>query len=278
MTASIPTLSLNTGAGIPQLGLGTSPLNDAQAADAVVAAAEAGYRHFDTATRYGNEAGVAEGMRRSGIDRDELFVTTKLDGEFQGGDRAIEGLQAALDRMQLDYVDLLLMHWPLPQRGQFVSTWHTFEKLHSDGRARAIGVSNFKPAHLDTLLAEASIVPAVNQIEINPFVPRDEQRAYGAQHGILTESWSPLGGSGARVLASPEIAAISERVGRTPGQVVLRWHVQNGLVAIPRSKNPARIAENAAVFDFELTDVDLAAIAALSRGANAGVDSDREGH
>jgi 2,5-diketo-D-gluconate reductase A len=278
MTASIPTLSLNTGAGIPQLGLGTSPLNDAQAADAVVAAAEAGYRHFDTATRYGNEAGVAEGMRRSGIDRDELFVTTKLDGEFQGGDRAIEGLQAALDRMQLDYVDLLLMHWPLPQRGQFVSTWHTFEKLHSDGRARAIGVSNFKPAHLDTLLAEASIVPAVNQIEINPFVPRDEQRAYGAQHGILTESWSPLGGSGARVLASPEIAAISERVGRTPGQVVLRWHVQNGLVAIPRSTNPARIAENAAVFDFELSDDDLAAIAALSQGANAGVDSDREGH
>ena len=185
---------------IPQLGLGTSPLNDAQAADAVVAAAEAGYRHFDTATRYGNEAGVAEGMRRTGIDRDELFVTTKLDGEFQGGDRAIDGLEAALDRMKLDYVDLLLMHWPLPQRGQFVSTWHTFEKLHSDGRARAIGVSNFKPAHLDTLLADASIVPAVNQIEINPFVPRDEQRAYGAKHGILTESWSPLGGSGARVL------------------------------------------------------------------------------
>ena len=204
----------------------------------MVAAAEAGYRHFDTATRYGNEAGVAEGMRRSGIDRDELFVTTKLDGEFQGGDRAIDGLEAALDRMKLDYVDLLLMHWPLPQRGQFVSTWHTFEKLHSDGRARAIGVSNFKPAHLDTLLAEASIVPAVNQIEINPFVPRDEQRAYGAKHGILTESWSPLGGSGARVLASPEIAAIAERIGRTPGQVVLRWHVQNGLVVIPRSRNP----------------------------------------
>jgi len=275
---SIPDLFLNTGAPIPQLGLGTSPLNDAQATDAVVAAAEAGYRHFDTATRYGNEAGVAEGMRRTGIDRGELFVTTKLDGEFQGGDRAIDGLEAALDRMKLDYVDLLLMHWPLPQRGQFVSTWHTFEKLHSDGRARAIGVSNFKPAHLDTLLADASIVPAVNQIEINPFVPRDEQRSYGARHGILTESWSPLGGSGARVLGSPEIAAIAERVGRSPGQIVLRWHVQNGLVAIPRSTNPARIAENAAVFDFELTDGDLAEIATLSRGANAGVDSDREGH
>ncbi len=275
---TIPDLLLNTGATIPQLGLGTSPMNDAQATDAVVAAAEAGYRHFDTATRYGNEAGVAEGMRRTGIERDELFVTTKLDGAFQGGDRAIDGLEAALDRMKLDYVDLLLMHWPLPKRGQFVSTWHTFEKLHSDGRARAIGVSNFKPAHLDTLLADASVVPAVNQIEINPFVPREEQRAYGAEHGILTESWSPLGGSGARVLGSPVIAGIAERVGRTPGQVVLRWHVQNGLVVIPRSTNPVRIAENAAVFDFELSDDDIAEIATLSRGPNAGVDSDREGH
>jgi 2,5-diketo-D-gluconate reductase A len=275
---TIPDLTLNTGAPIPQLGLGTSPLSDAQATDAVVAAAEAGYRHFDTATRYGNEAGVAEGMRRSGIDRDDLFVTTKLDGQFQGDDRAIGGLEAALDRMKLDYVDLLLMHWPLPQRGQFVSTWRTFEKLHSDGRARAIGVSNFKPAHLETLLADASIVPAVNQIEINPFVPRDEQREYGTQHGILTESWSPLGGSGARVLDSPVIAAIAERIGRTPGQVVLRWHVQNGLVVIPRSRVPARIAENAAVFDFELTEDDVAEIATLSRGPNAGVDSDREGH
>ncbi len=275
---TIPDLPLNTGAPIPQLGLGTSPMNDAQATDAVVAAAEAGYRHFDTATRYGNEAGVAEGMRRTGIDRGELFVTTKLDGEFQGGDRAIDGLEAALDRMKLDYVDLLLMHWPLPQRGQFVSTWHTFEKLHSDGRARAIGVSNFKPAHLDTLLAEAAIVPAVNQIEINPFVTREEQRGYGAKHGILTESWSPFGGSGARVLASPVITAIAERAGRTPGQVVLRWHVQNGLVVIPRSKSPERIAENAAVFDFELSDGDMAEIATLSRGPNAGVDSDREGH
>jgi 2,5-diketo-D-gluconate reductase A len=275
---TIPSLTLNTGADIPQLGLGTWPLNDAQAADAVAAAAEVGYRHFDTATRYGNEAGVAEGMRRSGIDRGELFVTTKLDGAFQGGDRAIDGLEAALDRMKLDYVDLLLMHWPLPQRGQFVSTWHTFEKLHSDGRARAIGVSNFKPAHLETLLADASIVPAVNQIQISPFIPREEQRVFGAEHGILTESWSPLGGPGARALDSPAIRAIAERVGRTPGQVVLRWHVQNGLVAIPKSANPARMAENAAIFDFALSDEELAEIGALSRGPDAGVDSDREGH
>lgn len=279
MTATtIPTLTLNTGASIPQLGLGTWPMNDAEAADAVTAAAEAGYRHFDTATRYGNEAGVAEGMRRTGVDRAELFVTTKLDGEFQGGDLAIGGLEAALDRMKLDYVDLLLMHWPLPQRGQFISTWQTFEKLHSDGRARAIGVSNFKPDHLDALLAASSIAPAVNQIQINPFVPRDGQRRYAAEHGILTESWSPLGGQGADVVASPGVAEIAERHGRTPGQIVLRWHVQNGLVAIPKTANPARMEENAAIFDFTLTDDDLAELGKLTRGEDAGVDSDVEGH
>jgi len=275
---TIPDLTLNTGGDIPQLGLGTWPFDDAEAADAVVAAAEVGYRHFDTATRYGNEAGVAEGMRRTGIDRDELFVTTKLDGEFQGGDRALEGLEAALERMKLDYVDLLLIHWPLPARGQFVSTWHTFEKLHSDGRARAIGVSNFTTGHLDTLLKEASIVPAVNQLQISPHIPRVEQRAYGAKHGILTESWSPLGGPGARVLDDPVIVGVAESIGRTPGQVVLRWHVQNGLIAIPKSGNPARMAENAGVFDFALGDDDLAALDGLSRGPAAGVDSDREGH
>jgi len=170
------------------------------------------------------------------------------------------------------------MHWPLPGRGQFVSTWHTFEKLYSDGRARAIGVSNFKPSHLETLLADASIVPAVNQIEISPFIPRDEQRTFDAKQGIVTESWSPLGGAGARVLDSPEIGAIAGRLGRTPGQVVLRWHVQNGLVVIPKTSVPARMVENAAIFDFELSDEDLAIIAGLSRGPDAGVDSDRIGH
>jgi len=273
----IPDLTLNTGRSIPQLGLGTWPFTDSEAADAVVAAAEAGYRHFDTATRYGNEAGVAEGMRRTGLPRAELFVTTKLDGEFQGGDRAIGGLEAALDRMHLDYVDLLLMHWPLPARGQFVSTWQTFEKLFSDGRARAIGVSNFKPAHLDTLLEQASVVPAVNQIQISPFIPRHEQVDYDAKHGIVTQSWSPLGGPGADVLAAPELAAIAAAHGKTTGQVVLRWHVQRGLVPLPKSGSPSRMAENADVFDFELTDDEMSAIAALER-PGAGVDSDREGH
>jgi 2,5-diketo-D-gluconate reductase A len=273
----VPTVPLNTGAAIPRIGLGTWPFTDAEAADAVEAAASVGYRHFDTATRYGNEAGVGEGMRRTGLDRDDLFVTTKLDGEFQGGDRAIGGLEAALERMQLDYVDLLLMHWPLPARGEFVSTWQTFEKLYSDGRARAIGVSNFKPAHLDTLLAQAAVVPAVNQIEISPTVPRHEQVAYDAKHGIVTQSWSPLGGSGAAELDAPAIAALAATHGRTAGQIVLRWHLQRGLVPLPKSGNALRMAENLDVFGFELSDDDMAAIAALEV-TGSGVDSDREGH
>jgi 2,5-diketo-D-gluconate reductase A len=275
---SIPTIPLNTGAGIPQLGLGTWPMNDAEVADAVVAAAEVGYRHIDTATRYGNEAGVGEGVRRSGIAREEFFVTTKLDGEFQGDDKAIGGLDAALDRMGFDYVDLLLMHWPLPGRGQFVSTWRTFEKLHADGRARAIGVSNFRTEHLDTLLAETTIVPAVNQIQLSPHVTRPAQRAYGETHGIVTESWSPLGGQGARILDEPVVAEVASRIGRTPAQVVLRWHVQQGLVVIPKSASPERMRDNLAVFDFTLDDAAMAALATLSKGPDAGVDSNVEGH
>ena len=276
----IPAIPLNTGASIPQLGLGTWPLNDTEVADAVVAAAELGYRHIDTATRYGNEAGVADGIRRSGIDRAEFFVTTKLDGEFQGDDRAIGGLEAALDRMGFDYVDLLLMHWPLPQRGLFVDTWRTFEKLHADGRARAIGVSNFQTSHLDTLLASAAVVPAVNQIQLDPRITRDAQRAYGVEHGIVTESYSPLGGqgAGASLLREPVVVGIAERLGCTPAQVVLRWHVQQGLVAIPKSASPERMRENLAVFDVALSGDDLAALATLSQGPDAGNDSNVEGH
>jgi 2,5-diketo-D-gluconate reductase A len=277
---SIPAVPLNTGATIPQVGLGTWPLDDAQAADAVAAGIEVGYRHIDTATKYGNEAGVGEGIRRSGIARAELFVTTKLDGQFQGDDRALDGLRAALDRLGTDYVDLLLIHWPLPARDEYVSTWRTFEKLHADGLARAIGVSNFKPAHLDRLAAETSVVPAVNQIQISPAIPRLEQRAYDESHGIVTQSWSPLGGgSGVRsLLAEPVIVDIAERLGRTPAQVVLRWHVQQGLVVIPKSSDPARMRQNLDLFTFELTADDLASLATLDEGPDAGVDSDTTGH
>jgi len=276
----IPALPLTTGASIPQLGLGTWPLDDAEVADAVVAAAGLGYRHIDTATRYGNEAGVADGIRRSGIPREQFFVTTKLDGPFQGDDRAIAGLEAALERMRFDYVDLLLIHWPLPARGLFVDTWRSFEKLHADGRARAIGVSNFQTSHLDTLLASASVVPAVNQIQLDPRITRDAQRAYGAEHGIVTESYSPLGGqgAGASLLREPVVVDIARRLGCTPAQVVLRWHVQQGLVAIPKSASPERMRENLAVFELELGADDMAELATLSQGPDAGNDSNVEGH
>lgn len=277
---SIPAIPLNTGASIPQVGLGTWPLDDAQAADAVAAGIDAGYRHIDTATKYGNEAGVGEGIRRSGIPRDELFVTTKLDGQFQGGDRAVGGLHAALDRLGTDYVDLLLIHWPLPARDEYVATWRTFETLHADGLARAIGVSNFKPAHLDRLAVEASVVPAVNQIQISPAIPRLEQRAYDDAHGIVTQSWSPLGGgSGVRsLLASPVVVDVAERLDRTPAQVVLRWHVQQGLVVIPKSSDPQRMRENLDLFSFDLSADDLASLETLDEGPDAGVNSDRTGH
>ena len=275
---TVPLVPLNSGTSIPQLGLGTWPLNDAEAAATVVLAAEAGYRHIDTATKYGNEAGVAEGIRRSGIPREDFFVTTKLDGKFQGGDLAIGGLRAALERMAFDYVDLLLIHWPLPGRDDYVSTWRTFEELFDDGLTRAIGVSNFKVAHLEKLAAETGVVPAVNQIELSPAIPRLEQRGYHEAHGIVTESWSPLGGAATSALKPAVVRDIATRLDRTPAQVVLRWHVQQGLVAIPKSSDPTRLAQNLDVFSFELTDDDLAALATLSGGPDAGVDSDRIGH
>jgi len=277
---SIPSIPLNSGTAIPQIGLGTWPLDDAQVADTIVAAAEAGYRHIDTATRYGNEAGVGDGVRRTGIPREQFFITTKLDGTFQGSDRALDGMREALDRMRLDAVDLLLIHWPLPQRDEYVSTWRTFEKIRDSGLARAIGVSNFKVAHLERLAAETGTVPAVNQVELSPATTRPAQREYHAAHGIVTEAYSPLGGrSGVReFLAHPVITSLAERLGRTPAQVVLRWHVQQGVVAIPKSSDPARLAQNLDVFSFDLSDDDMASLATLSRGPDAGGDSDHIGH
>jgi 2,5-diketo-D-gluconate reductase A len=275
MTA--PTIALNDGNAIPQIGLGTWPLKDDEVAPVVVTAIEAGYRHIDTAFRYGNERGVGQGIRDSGIRREQLFVTTKLDGTYQGDDRAIEGLDGCLQRLGLDYVDLLLIHWPLPQRGEYVSTWKTFEKLVAAGKARSIGVSNFKPAHLDRLLAEATIPPATNQIQLNPRITRAEQRAYNAAHGIVTVSWGPLA-PGSDMLDSPVLARLGEKYGKTPAQIVLRWHIELGLVAIPKSATPARIAQNIDVFDFALTDDEVAAISALDTGPDAGVDSDKGGH
>jgi 2,5-diketo-D-gluconate reductase A len=277
MTTTIPSLPLSGGGSIPQLGLGTWPLDDAEVQRAIVAAAEAGYRHVDTAVKYGNETGVGRGLAASGVPREEWFVTTKLDGTYQGDDRAIGGLDGSLQRLGLDYVDLLLIHWPLPQRDQYVSTWETFIGLREAGKARAIGVSNFTPAHIDRLIAETGVTPVVNQIQLSPAIPRRAQREYDAEHAIVTESWSPIG-AGGDLLREPAIARVADKHGRTPAQVVLRWHVQNGLVAIPKSRDPERMAQNLAVFDFELDGDDLAALDTLDEGPDAGVDSDRSGH
>lgn len=274
----IPALSMNTGATIPQIGFGTAPMKDDEVAAALEAAIPLGYRHIDTALRYGNETGVGEGIRRSGLDRSEFFVTTKLDGPYQGQNRALSGIRESLERLGMDYVDLLLIHWPLPERDEYVSTWKTFEAIAASGAARAIGVSNFKGTHLDRLVeAGAAIVPAVNQIQLNPGAVRAAQVVYDAEHGIITAAWSPLG-AGRGLLDSPVLAEVGARHGKTPGQVVLRWQVQRGLVTIPRSSNPTRMAQNLDVFDFELDAGDLARIAELDRGPDAGVDSDKVGH
>jgi len=271
-----PTIDLNTGVAMPIIGLGTYPLSTREVAETVVVATAVGYRLIDTAAKYGNESGVGDGIRACGVPRGELFVTTKLDGGYQGADRAIPGLDASLGRLRMDCVDLLLIHWPLPWRGLYVDTWTTFEKILASGKARAIGVSNFTPVHLDVLAARSGVVPAVNQIELNPAVARVALRAYDDDHGIVTQAWSPLGRGD--LLDDPTVAAIAGRLGRSPGQVVLRWHVQHGLSAVPKSANPSRLAENIAVFDMELSEKDMAALDQLDRGESAARNSETDGH
>jgi 2,5-diketo-D-gluconate reductase A len=272
-----PLIPLNDGNVIPQIGLGTWPLNDEEAARAVVKSLEIGYRHIDTAVKYGNEAGVGEGLRSSGLDRSEVFVTTKLDGTYQGQDRAVEGLESSLKRLGLDYVDLLLIHWPLPQRDEYVSTWRTFERLQAEGKVRSIGVSNFKPSHLERLLEETSVVPAVNQIQVSPLITRIDSRAFHDHYGIASVAYSPLG-AGNDLLNAPVLGRIAEKHGKTPGQIVLRWHLQEELLPIPKSSDPGRMKENISIFDFELDSGDMQAIATLDAGQDAGVDSDIQGH
>jgi 2,5-diketo-D-gluconate reductase A len=272
-----PVIELNDGHRIPQIGLGTWPLDDKQVAAAVVEAVEAGYRHIDTAVRYGNEAGVGNGVRSSGLDRSELFITTKLDGEFQGQDRAVAGLDGSLKRLRLDYVDLLLIHWPLPRRDEFMSTWKTFERLQAAGKVRSIGVSNFKPAHLERLMTHCDVVPAVNQIQVSPAITRIVDIGFNRRHGIATASYSPLG-AGSDLLNAPVLGKIAQKHGKTPGQIVLRWHVELGLVAIPKSANPQRMKENLGIFGFALDADDITAIATLDGGDESGVNSDVQGH
>ena len=264
--SEVPTIELNDGAEIPQLGFGVYQIEPDETAGAVRKALDIGYRHIDTAEMYQNEAGVGQGIRDFGIDRGDVYVTSKLNNGFHKPDDARRAFDSTLSELGFDYVDLFLIHWPLPTLydGDFVSTWQTLEEFKKDGRARSIGVSNFQVAHLERLAKETETVPAVNQIEVHPYFTNDEVRAYGQKHRIATEAWSPIA-QGA-VLDDPAVTAIAERLGRTPAQVVLRWHLQRRSIVFPKSTTPSRIEENFALFDFELEPGDVAAIEALDRG------------
>jgi 2,5-diketo-D-gluconate reductase A len=259
-----PTILFHDGNSIPQVGLGVWQTPNDTAVTAVKAALDSGYRHVDTAAIYENEQGVGEGIRASGVDRAEIFLTTKLWNGDQGHDATLKAFETSLKRLGTDYVDLYLIHWPAPKRGQFVDTWKAFIQLQKEGRARSIGVSNFYPEHLQRLIDETGITPVINQIELHPDFPQKETRAYHDKHRIITESWSPLGQG--TLLENPVVAGVAQKHGRTSAQVITRWHIDNGLVVIPKSVTPSRIAENFKVFDFKLDDEDMQTFASLEKG------------
>ncbi|MFE4671267.1 aldo/keto reductase [Streptomyces sp. NPDC056721] len=271
LVSKVPPIILNNGVEMPQLGFGVWQVPDAEAEKAVATALEAGYRSIDTAAIYGNEEGTGKAVAASGIAREKLFVTTKLWNADQGYDATLRAFDASLDKLGLDYLDLFLIHWPLPSKDSYVDTYKALEKIYADGRAKAIGVSNFLPEHLERLLGETSIIPAVNQIELHPHLQQRAAREFHAEQGITTEAWSPLG-QGKGLLEVPAIVAIAQKHGRTPAQIVLRWHVQLGNVVIPKSVTPSRIVENIDVFDFELDIEDIAAISALNEDRRLGPD------
>jgi 2,5-diketo-D-gluconate reductase A len=264
--SAVPGITLNDGNTIPQLGFGVFQIEPEHTAKAVSEALEIGYRHIDTAEMYGNEKGVGEAIRASDLERGEVFITSKLSNGSHEPRDAREAFNGTLSELGFDYVDLFLIHWPLPTLydGDFVSTWKTLEEFHSDGRARSIGVSNFQIEHLERLAAETDVVPAVNQIEAHPYFTNDAVRGYGQEHGIATEAWSPIAQGG--VLKDPTITEIAERVGRTPAQVVLRWHMKRGDIVFPKSVTPSRMKENFELFDFELASDEMHTITALNRG------------
>jgi 2,5-diketo-D-gluconate reductase A len=262
----VPNVSLNDGNEIPQLGFGVFQIEPADTAAAVTKALETGYRHIDTAEMYGNEKEVGEAIRASGIPREEIWVTSKLNNGFHEPDKAREAFEQTLKDLGFEYVDLFLIHWPLPTLydGDYVSTWKTLEEFKADGRSRSIGVSNFQVDHLTALAEAGTTAPAVNQIELHPYLLNEEVRSYGESHGIHTEAWSPIAQGG--VLDDPVVTAIAERLDRSPAQAVLRWHIQRGSIVFPKSVTPERIEENFRLFDFELTGDDMAAIESLDKG------------
>ena len=262
----IPDLVLNDGNRIPQFGFGVFQIPPADTASAVRTALEAGYRHIDTAEMYQNEKGVGQGVRDAGVDRGKVFITSKLNNGFHKPDDARRAFDTTIEALGFDYVDLFLIHWPLPTLydGDFVSTWQTLEEFKSDGRARSIGVSNFQVHHLERLARDTETVPAVNQIEVHPYFTNDAVRAYGIEHTILTEAWSPI--AQGDVLDDPVVGQIAQKVAKTPAQVVLRWHIERGDIVFPKSSTPQRIKENIDIFDFELSDDQIDELTGLDRG------------
>ena len=276
--AKAPTISLRNGANIPVLGIGTSPLRGDESVRQIRAAIDAGYRLIDTAENYRNEEAVGEGLRASGIDRNDVFITTKFNRQWHSVDGVRQAYDASRKRLGVDYLDLLLVHWPNPDQDRYVEAVQGLQRLLESGDLRAIGVSNYKPKHLQRVLDETGIIPDVNQIQLSPYSTRDDCRAYHDEHGIVTESWSPLGASSDKLRNDPAIVRIAAAHAKSPTQVVLRWHVQLGLVVIPRSSNPGRIAENIEVFDFDLSNEEMTTITGLNRGDAEVTDSEKFGH
>ncbi|MFB8027828.1 MULTISPECIES: aldo/keto reductase [unclassified Streptomyces] len=270
---SVPALTLNNGVEIPQLGFGTFQIPPEDTRETTLAALKAGYRHIDTAQMYGNEKEVGQAVLDSGLDRADVFVTSKLDNGAHAYDDALQAFEGTMEKVRLDYLDLFLIHWPLPDRGDFVETWKALEEIYRSGRVKAIGVSNFQPHHLRRLLDSSVVVPAVNQIEVHPYLTQDAVRSFGAEHGIATEAWSPI--AQGKVLDDPALVRIADRVGRSTAQVTLRWHLQRGDIVFPKSVTQRRIEENFDLFDFELTEGDVGEISALNRDERTGFDPDR---
>ncbi|WP_439030718.1 aldo/keto reductase [Gordonia terrae] len=269
---AVPTITLNNGITIPQLGFGVFQVPPEDTREATLTAFEVGYRHIDTAEMYGNEKGVGEAVRDSGLARDEIFVTSKLNNGFHDYDDALKALDGTLSDLGLEQIDLFLIHWPLPEVGDYVQTWKALEKAYADGKARAIGVSNFQQAHLQRLFDDTDVVPAVNQIEVHPYLTQTSLRAFNAEHGIATEAWSPI--AQGKVVDDPVITEIAKAKDRSAAQVTLRWHIQRGDIVFPKSVTRARVEENFALFDFDLSDDEVAKIDALNADERIGPDPD----